>query len=72
MAKHIMLRTLLQLCALVGGAAALSGQEPTVADACAWCTGPYKCEEIDDDGWAGCKIESGKLCEHYGNECIKV
>lgn len=70
MTKRMRLRVMLQLCAFVGGAAALSSQEPsTVAEACAWCTGPYECTGQLDDGYDGCKIEGASKCEHTGKEC---
>lgn len=72
MAKKLRLRVLLQVCALLGGAMTLLGQEPpSVAEACAWCTGPYTCTgNIKENGYTGCKVEGGAKCEHTGNACF--
>lgn len=74
MATRFRLRTLLQLCALLGGTAALFPQSSTTTAeaACRWCTGPYTCTEIDKNGWDGCKVEGGHFCEHTGDKCTHI
>ncbi|MEX1128524.1 MAG: hypothetical protein WEB50_08170 [Vicinamibacterales bacterium] len=71
MIKNLKLRMLLTAFALLAGAMTLASQEPpSTAEACSWCTGPHTCDDIDDDGYTGCKIETGQLCEHTGNVCF--
>ena len=72
MAKMRPVQAFLQLCALLAGASAMTGQGTSMdlAEACRWCTGPYKCEKISEDGWTSCKVEGAEKCEGYGNPCF--
>ncbi|MEX1128523.1 MAG: hypothetical protein WEB50_08165 [Vicinamibacterales bacterium] len=73
MIKNLKLRMLLTVFALLAGAMTLASHEPpSTAEACAWCTGPHTCQDIDDDGFAGCKVEKAQLSKHTGDDCIFV